>query len=533
MSTPEQIGRHRILELLGTGGFASVWRGYDAELDADVAVKVLAENWAGRADIRSRFVDEARLLRRADSDRVVRVHDIGTLPDGRPYFVMSYADAGTLADRLEGEALPVADGLRLAEESARAVAVLHDLGVLHRDVKPSNILFRQTPTGEHVMIADLGLAKAVANASGITLTAGTPGYMAPEQADSGGGLDRRVDVYALGALTYRILTGRLPDSPDSPTRRLAPPERLRHGLPPGTDATVLRALSRDREIRWRDAGAYADALRELRTVLDRAPVADAGPSPAVHIGYQPTVTAPQGPARPEPHPQMPYPAQPAPFPPQGPSVRRASTGVRRRALRRRLVTLGAIVGSLVLLAGGCFAGVEYWGARITTMRAGKGQISIRVPDYWTPMIVQPATRTTSLARFGGTGTGIQLSSTVSDPDTMPSHEGVIIVAGRHLSHAPAAKVLDHSPPIDGWLPRTCQTRGVDHPTHNPAIPHGTLRTWTSGSCASSQWYGEAVLWDSGYAVLVYLKGEVDGPGGSAVFENAVTSLRVDASSLPH
>lgn len=522
MSTPEQIGRHRILEPLGVGGFATVWRGYDAELDADVAVKVLAENWAARADIRSRFVDEARLLRRADSDRVVRVHDIGTLPDGRPYFVMSYADGGTLADRLTGEPVPVDEALRLAEESARAVGVLHELGVLHRDVKPSNVLFRRTPTGEQVMIADLGLAKAVANASGITLSAGTPGYMPPEQVDPAGGLDRRVDVYALGALTYQLLTGTVPESPGSAAGRLVPPGRLRPGLPPGTDATVLRALSADREHRWPDAGAYADALRRLATAAHRVltTVTDAPPTPSPVA--EPTVTA-------APYPRAPYGHPPAPFTPPPPPDRRRTPRPPRRSRRRRLVTTAIVVGSALAIFGAGFGGYEYWGSQVSTVRPDEGQVSIRIPNYWRVGFTH--TRIASLTRFGGTGKGLRLS-TEPDPDAISYREGITLVAGRGLPRTPAATVLDRAPPIRNWMPASCQAGGVDRPSRNPVL-HGTVRTWISGSCTSSSWYGEAVLRGPGYGVLVYMKGQSDGPGGKTVFDDAVTSLRVDARSLPH
>jgi eukaryotic-like serine/threonine-protein kinase len=107
VTTPDRFGRYRVVRRIGSGGFATVWLARDEELDAPVAVKVLADNWAHRLDVRSRFEEEARILRRADSDRVVRVHDIGELPDGRPYFVMTYADRGTQADRLADGPLPV------------------------------------------------------------------------------------------------------------------------------------------------------------------------------------------------------------------------------------------------------------------------------------------------------------------------------------------------------------------------------------------------------------------------------------------
>ncbi|WP_433124772.1 serine/threonine-protein kinase [Micromonospora sp. CA-240977] len=252
MSIPPQIGRYRVARPVGAGAFATVWLAYDDELQAPVAVKVLADNWSQRADIRARFRQEARFMRQVDSDHLVRVLDIGELPDGRPYLVMTYAGGGTLADRLADGPMPVREALRTAADIARAVAVLHDNGVLHRDLKPSNVLFDTTATGARVLVADLGLAKALAHASGFTLVAGTPGYMAPEQLVAGGALDARADVYAIGALTRHMMTGLPPGQTTEAT-----------GVPAAVERVVRRALHRDPGRRWPTAAAYAAALEGL------------------------------------------------------------------------------------------------------------------------------------------------------------------------------------------------------------------------------------------------------------------------------
>lgn len=109
MRSLQRIGRYRLDRRLGSGGFGVVWLAHDDVLEAAVAVKVLSENWVDHLDIRERFLSEARLLRRANSNRVVQVYDIGELPDGRPYFVMEYADGGTLAERVAAGPLPVAE----------------------------------------------------------------------------------------------------------------------------------------------------------------------------------------------------------------------------------------------------------------------------------------------------------------------------------------------------------------------------------------------------------------------------------------
>ncbi|PWI13741.1 serine/threonine protein kinase [Streptomyces sp. Act143] len=260
MHSVERIGRYRIERRLGTGAFGTVWLAHDDTLDAPVAVKVLADNWSHRLDIRERFLSEARLLRRAASRRVVQVHDIGELPDGRPYFVMEYADGGTLAELLDDGPLPVAEALRLTASAALGAAALHEAGIVHRDIKPSNLLLRTGPDGTpQVLLADLGLAKILAEASGLTQAAGSAGYRPPEQAEPGTGIDARADVYSLGAVGYHLITGVVPGAPGKVVR----PDRLRPGLAPGVRRALLRALRPDRARRWPDARAFAAELGRL------------------------------------------------------------------------------------------------------------------------------------------------------------------------------------------------------------------------------------------------------------------------------
>ncbi|MET8811400.1 serine/threonine-protein kinase [Streptomyces sp. NPDC004549] len=260
MHPPERIGRHRMERVLGTGAFATVWLAHDDELDAPVAVKVLADNWAHRLDVRERFLSEAKLLRRASSSRLVQVYDIGELPDGRPYFVMEYADGGTLADLLTEGPRPVAEALGLTAQAARGAAALHEAGIVHRDIKPTNVLLHTAPDGERrLLLADLGLAKSLAQASVLTLAAGSAGYQPPEQAEPGAGIDARADVYSLGAVGYELVTGTVPGPPG----RVVPPGRLRPGLDADVERALLRALEPDRERRWPDAAAFADELERL------------------------------------------------------------------------------------------------------------------------------------------------------------------------------------------------------------------------------------------------------------------------------
>jgi serine/threonine protein kinase len=263
VSLPTRLGRLRQVERLGVGGFASVWLYRDDELQSDVAVKALADNWAQRLDIRDRFLQEARILRRADSDYVVRVYDVGEV-EGTPYFVMSYADKGTVANLLDRErSISLDRTLDLVSQAGAGLAVLHAQGSIHRDLKPANLLLRTDGSGQRLMVADLGVAKAMLHASGLTHVVGTPAYMAPEQA-TGGGVDERADVYALAAVTYQLLTGRYAHEgtiAELAHLELPPAPSQLADLPDSIDDVVLRALARDRDDRWPTVRAFVNALQ--------------------------------------------------------------------------------------------------------------------------------------------------------------------------------------------------------------------------------------------------------------------------------
>lgn len=247
MSQPARIGPYRIERLLGVGSFATVWLGHDPTLDARVAVKVLAENWSHDLRVRERFLDEGRMLWRLDHERLIRVHTVGELDDGRPYLVMDWAEGGSLRDRLTAGPVPAAEALVILREAAAGVAVLHENGIVHRDLTPGNVLFRSPIAAakrdgfgsRRVVIADLGLAKAVAAASGLTARAGTPGFMAPEQDHPLATVDSRADVYGLGRLGVVL---------------------FRDPVPPKV-AQVLRTATAQRPAdRYRDAAVFAAAL---------------------------------------------------------------------------------------------------------------------------------------------------------------------------------------------------------------------------------------------------------------------------------
>jgi serine/threonine protein kinase len=254
-----------------------VWLGHDDDLDVPVAVKVLADNWAGNDDVRNRFLVEARIMRRIHDRRLVQVHDIGTLDDGRPYFVMDYIDGGSMND-LRSQGIHPIRALRLCAEACRALDVLHAHDIIHRDVTPGNLLLGQTANGDtQVLIADLGVAKSMLDAVGATMTAGTPSYMAPEQAMGVTPLDRRADIYSLAAVTYAMLTGHAPFLVRSIADILArdpsqPPEPIaeRLGAPSTLDGVLISGLAADRNRRPPTALLLAEGLEAIAGQMEAA-----------------------------------------------------------------------------------------------------------------------------------------------------------------------------------------------------------------------------------------------------------------------
>ncbi|MFW6598626.1 serine/threonine-protein kinase [Propionibacteriaceae bacterium Y2011] len=280
----DKIGRYRLTGRLGAGSFATVWKGHDDDLDVPVAVKVLADNWSDNEDVRNRFLTEARIMRKIRDGRIVRVYDIGSLDDGRPYFVMDFADGGSLED-LRKQGIPPQLALRLCAEASRALHVLHSNDIIHRDVTPGNVLLHKSKDGGvNVLIADLGVAKSMVDLVGATMTAGTPAYMALEQATGVGTLDHRADIYSLAAVTYAMLTGR----PPFPVRTLADllardpnakaePIAEAIGAPPMLDAVLQSSLAPQPGLRPRTALQLGNALDEVADQL-RSGSQGSGPS---------------------------------------------------------------------------------------------------------------------------------------------------------------------------------------------------------------------------------------------------------------
>jgi serine/threonine protein kinase len=264
-------GRYRLERPLGQGGMASVYLAHDEELDRPVAVKLLAESLAGDEAFRRRFLREARVAARLSHPNVVAVYDAGEAEDGRPYISMEYVDGSTLEGRGR---LPPREAVGLAVQACHGLAHAHTAGLVHRDVKPHNLLLRSDGT---LKVADFGIARA-AEATALTQVGtvlGTAAYLAPEQA-TGGEVTPATDVYALGAVLYELLTGQPPYEPASLADLAARPEitpvsELAPEVSPELEDAVMRALARNPAYRQSSADELARALGGRPTAPTRVP----------------------------------------------------------------------------------------------------------------------------------------------------------------------------------------------------------------------------------------------------------------------
>ena len=270
----QSFGRYHILEQLGEGGMATVYKAYDTRLERPVAVKVILPMREHSEKFLKRFEREAKSLAGLSHPNIVKVLDYGE-HEGLPYIVMEYVPGGMLKEKL-GKPMGWKEAAKLLAPVARALAYAHSQKMVHRDVKPANILLTQS--GEP-MLSDFGVAKMLKEEKPLELTGtgtgagvgvGTPEYMAPEQG-MGKEVDGRTDVYSLGIVFYELVTGRKPFRADTAlavlykqmTEPLPHPKQYVSELPDGVVGVMLKALAKDPKDRYQDAGDFADALERL------------------------------------------------------------------------------------------------------------------------------------------------------------------------------------------------------------------------------------------------------------------------------
>jgi DNA-binding SARP family transcriptional activator len=273
-SEPADPGERYVLERqLGHGSTATVYLARDLKLDRQVALKLLKPALASSVEAK-RFVREIAITAGLHHPHILQVHDSGELPETgqgkRLYYVMPYVEGESLRERLLREIqLPIEDAVRLTREVADALAYAHARGIVHRNIKPENILLQSG----HALVADFGIASALALAGGDRLTSsgvilGTPGYMSPEQAVSGRVPDGQSDIYSLGCVLYEMLAGEPPYTGRTPQAILAraatdpvPPLRtVRPDVPAALERTVLQALARAPRDRFATAEEFAESL---------------------------------------------------------------------------------------------------------------------------------------------------------------------------------------------------------------------------------------------------------------------------------
>jgi serine/threonine protein kinase/beta-lactam-binding protein with PASTA domain len=281
--------RYRVDRLLAHGGMSSVYRGTDTRLDRPVAIKIMDPRFADDRSFVDRFVREAQSAAQLHHPHVVAVHDQGfDLPQGAEsglaFLVMELVDGGTLRDLLEDQGpLDIALALSVAEPVLSALASAHRAGLVHRDVKPENVLIgRSGPhTGGVVKVADFGLVRAVASAgtTSSSVILGTVAYLSPEQVETGAASSQG-DVYSAGILLFEMLTGQVPYTGDTAISvayrhvndDVPRPSALRPDLPPALDELITRATRRAPELRPADAGEFLTELTAVRAQLGLLPV---------------------------------------------------------------------------------------------------------------------------------------------------------------------------------------------------------------------------------------------------------------------
>ena len=375
------LGKYHIIERLGIGGMSEVYKAYQPGLDRDVAIKVLRSFLATDGDFLTRFQREAKAAAMLRHPNIVRVHDFDLDVESNIYYmVMEFIDGPSLRTRLqemakEGQMIPLEEVFRIVTAIANALNYAHQRGMVHRDVKPANIMFHQD--GE-VVLTDFGIAKMV-NVVGLTASGamlGTPAYMSPEQGMGQTGGDKRADIYSLGVVLYQLATGHLPFNAETPlgivikhiSDPLTPPTTINPNLPPGIEAVIMRSMAKAPKDRYQTAKEFA---ADLERAMAGHPIELVVPEPIVVSAMSATV--PGVPAQDQVHQweRAIPPSAPAHRPPTAaPILSEAAARPKHHRVRWLFALLALLaVGGTALFAPGVAEPLERLFAAIISQRA--------------------------------------------------------------------------------------------------------------------------------------------------------------------
>ena len=274
----QMLGAYRIIEQVGEGGMATVYKAFQASMDRNVAIKVLPLELAQSDEFVKRFQQEARIIARLEHPYILPVFDYGE-ENGTAYFVMRYLDTGTLKDKLISEQLSLDEVNRIFIQLTDALGYAHAQGVIHRDLKPANVLVDSTG---NLFLTDFGIAKILESASpSLTQTSaimGTPTYISPEQA-SGLPVDQRSDIYSLGVILYEMVTGQVPFVADTPlgviikhlSEPLPLPSLVKPDISPAIEHVLLKALAKESSDRFSTVFEFTTAWKQALAGSDASP----------------------------------------------------------------------------------------------------------------------------------------------------------------------------------------------------------------------------------------------------------------------
>jgi ligand-binding sensor domain-containing protein/tRNA A-37 threonylcarbamoyl transferase component Bud32 len=334
----KRLGSYQLLEQIGQGGMATIFKAYQPSMDRYVAVKILPAHFTEDESFVARFTQEARTLAHLEHPHILPVHDYGE-QEGITYLVMRYVDAGTLKDLIvQRGPLEPDETARILGQVCRALGYAHSQGIVHRDVKPTNVLIDERGDA---FLTDFGIAKLVAGTAQFTATGavvGTPAYMSPEQG-MGQPLDHRCDIYALGVMLYEIVTGRVPFDAETPlailmqhvNAPLPPPRQIKPSVPEAVERVILKAMAKLPADRFQSAEEMGETLHRAVAGLPTEIALPPQPVPGPTAVVQQPVAAPAEP------------------PPSYKPVDKTRVAVPARKPRKRIPWL-PVVGSVAALA---------------------------------------------------------------------------------------------------------------------------------------------------------------------------------------